>query len=50
MLCLVFSNENNGLPMAVLFKEFLCRCIFETVHGKSYVNAASDNDYLKFCK
>lgn len=45
-----FSNENHGLVDAVIFKELLCKLIFETIHQKPYTQVSKEEEFLKYCE
>lgn len=46
---LEFSNENHGLVDAVIFKELLCKLLYETKFLVSHKKAPKEEEYLSFC-
>jgi len=45
---LEFSNENHGLVDAVIFKELLCKLLYETKFQVTYKKASKEEEYLSF--
>ena len=50
LINLEFSNENHGLVDAVIFKELLCKLIYETKFQLPYKKASKEEDYLIYCE
>lgn len=49
-LSVEFRNINNGLAKAMVFKEIMCKMIFETTWKKSAELAKNEEEYLSLCR
>lgn len=49
-LSVEFQNQNNGLAKAMIFKDIMCKMIFETAWKKSADLAKNEEEYYSFCK
>ena len=49
-MCLEYTSEKSGLVDALIFKEALCKLIYQTIYKQSYHNAKDQNEINLLCK